>query len=224
MMHIIIDSREDIEKIKNILKQNKHVSFEVKQLKHGDFILNSTIIFERKTLSNFIISIKDGRLFRQGYKAITESKPYILILEGIKSSITGSRMSREAVQGALVHLSVFMGIPILRTKDLTETLSLIVAAGKQEEKILTKSNRSIYSKHQKARKSNIKKLQVQVLQNFPGVGKQRALDILANFGSLKDVFNATEKQLCNVQGIGKKTARNILKMMNTDDLFTSTLY
>ncbi len=116
MMHIIIDSREDTEKIKNILKQNKHVSFEIKQLKHGDFILNETIIFERKTLSDFILSIKDGRLFRQGYKSLTQNKPYILILEGIKSSISGIRMSRKAVQGALVHLSVFMGIPIYELK------------------------------------------------------------------------------------------------------------
>ncbi len=120
-MKIIIDSREDTKRIIEILGAYQQVDFEFNQLKHGDYILNNSIIFERKTLHDFVLSIKDGRLFRQAYKTINKNQPYILILEGINKDIENVKMSREAIQGALVHLSVFLGIPILRSKNMEET-------------------------------------------------------------------------------------------------------
>lgn len=213
-MHIIIDTRENTEKIIEILGCNKQVDFEVNQLKHGDFILNNSIIFERKTLQDFVLSIKDGRLFRQAYKTINKNQAYILILEGTKKDVEHVKMSREAIQGALVHLSVFLGIPILRSKNMEETLELIIKAGKQAEKCDVISYRRAYINHQKARKNNINKLQVQVLQNLSGIGKQRAIELLKSFGSLKKVFNATETELLDVPGIGSKTAKAIHYLVN----------
>lgn len=213
-MHIIIDNREDTKRIIEILGAYQQVDFEVNQLKHGDFILNSSIIFERKNLQDFVFSIKDGRLFRQAYKIMNKNQPYILILEGTKKDVENVKMSRGAIQGALVHLSVFLGIPILRSKNMEETLELIINAGKQAEKCDAISYRRVYINHQKARKNNVNKLQVQVLQNLSGIGKKRAMELLKSFGSLKKVFNATETELLDVPGIGSKTAKAMYYLIN----------
>ncbi len=212
-MHLVIDSREDTPRICNILNFHEEISFEIKQLKLGDFVLNNKVYFERKTLSDFVISIKDGRLFRQAYKTVNKNLVYILILEGTKNDISGIRMSREAIQGVLVHLSVFLGIPILRSKNLEETISLIITAGNQIDKCFAIQARRTYINHQKAGKGNINKIQVQVLQNMPGIGYHKANELLKKLGSLKKVLNASEKELLKVNGIGKKTAKAIMNIM-----------
>lgn len=186
--------------------------YKTSQLPYGDFLLNKVIIFERKTLSDFIVSIKDGRLFRQVYSIMDIKLPYILILEGLKSSIKKSGMSRQAVQGALTHLSVFLGIPILRSKNLEETIGLIMMDGKQLEKDDTIEIRRIYHKSRKARKASFDTLKMQLLLNLPGVGNKTALNLLKQFGSIKQIANCTEKDLQKVEGIGKKTAQEILRV------------
>ncbi|MGC9375783.1 MAG: ERCC4 domain-containing protein [Bacteroidales bacterium] len=212
-MHLVIDSREDTPRICNILSLHEEISYEIKQLKLGDFVLNNKVYFERKTLSDFVISIKEGRLFRQVYKTVNKNLSYILILEGTKNEISGNRMSREAIQGVLVHLSVFLGIPILRSKNLEETISLIIPAGNQIDKSSCTPNRRTYVKHQKAGKGNINKIQVQVLQNMPGIGHHKAMELLKKLGSLKKVLNASENELLSVSGISKEAAKAILNVM-----------
>jgi len=211
-MTITIDTREDLETIANILKQfGEEVLFSFELLKHGDFILNNSVIFERKTLKDFILSIKDGRIFRQTYRIADTKIPYILILEGDKNSVEGTGMRRKAIQGVMVHLSVFMGIPVLRSSDIYETLSLIISAGRQIEKAENPANRKVYRLNRKARKRNTDILKIQLLKNLPGVGYCKAKDLLKNFGSLRNIANLTEKELIQSKGIGKKTAKEIVK-------------
>lgn len=213
-MNLSIDARENIETIIQILQQYPDIDYEINQLEYGDFIINNHIIFERKTLSDLIISIKDGRLFRQCYSVSSLAQPYILILEGQKKSISNTKMSRNTIQGALVHLSVGMGIPILRSKHLRETISLVVTAGMQYEKTQTIQKRRVYHKKQKARKAHYNRLKVQLLQSLPGIGSVKAGDILEEFGTIKQFINSTENELLHIKGIGKKTVKQIMKVLN----------
>ncbi len=46
----------------------------------------------------------------------------VLILEGTGKELVGIGMGREAMQGALINVSLILGIPVLRAKDSAETL------------------------------------------------------------------------------------------------------
>lgn len=211
-MHITIDTREKWQRAKTLLEK-QGVECHVEQLKHGDYILNNHIVFERKTLVDFVVSLKDGRLFRQTYNKLNHDKPYILILEGDKSSLKDSKMSREAIQGALVHLAVFMGIPVLRSQNYDETLKLMVLAGKQHEKYEAVNHKQVYLNQPKGRKASAKAKKQRILQSLPGIGKNRGVDLLNEFGSIKNILLATEDDLCNVNGIGRNTAIEIRKVL-----------
>ncbi len=210
-MHITIDTREKCDEAVQYLN-SKNISYSIEQLKYGDYILNNRIVFERKTLVDFVQSVKDGRLFRQTYSRANIDKPYILILEGNKGTLSGSNMKREAVQGALVHIAVFMGIPVLRAQNYMETLQLIVAAGMQEEKYDAVNVKQIYLRQPKGRKAKGKTEKIRLLQSLPGIGKSRANDLLTEFGSVKNIMLASEDDLCRVRGIGKGTAIQIKRV------------
>ncbi len=212
-MHITIDHRENCNEAVAYLKI-ANIDYSIEQLKFGDYILNHRIVFERKTLTDFIQSIKDGRLFRQVYQRLNLDNPYIIILEGNTSSVQGSKMSRESIQGAMVHLAVFMGIPILRSKNYTETLKLMIMAGKQELRYDAVNKKQVYLRQPKSLKTIAKIQKIRLLQSLPGIGKTRAIDMLTEFGSIKNVLSASEKDLCKVPGIGKKTAFEIRKILD----------
>jgi ERCC4-type nuclease len=54
------------------------------------------------------------------------------------------------------------------------------------------------------------------LSSISGVGPQAAQTLLKEFGSLNNVFNATEDELCQVKGIGKVTAQRIREAVDSE--------
>ncbi len=51
------------------------------------------------------------------------------------------------------------------------------------------------------------------MQGLPGVGPARASLLLDNFGTLKAIFNAPVKELEQIPGIGKNTAKQINRII-----------
>ncbi len=51
--------------------------------------------------------------------------------------------------------------------------------------------------------------QLFILQGLPGVGRERAIRLLDNFGSHQAVINAASDELQTVEGIGRETAERI---------------
>jgi len=161
-----------------------------------------------------MVSIKNSRFFRQSYRMIDRKIPYILILEGNRESIKNSGMKREAVQGALMHIAVFLGIPVIRSVDIKETLQLMIQAGKQIEKYEEENEYRVYNRDIKVKKNKIEKMKLQIIQNLPGVGQQRAKAILKEFSTLNRIFSCDADNLLKVDGIGKKTAKDIVNLIN----------
>jgi ERCC4-type nuclease len=60
--------------IDEIKKLSDHLTFEISTLPTGDYWIGNKIIVERKTVSDFIESIKTGRIFPTGlsYRAIRQ--------------------------------------------------------------------------------------------------------------------------------------------------------
>jgi ERCC4-type nuclease len=162
------------------------------------------LIVERKTLKDFAVSIIDGRLFKQMIRLANSDSKAVLIIEGIASDTAELGMAREALQGALITVSLILGLPVLRSKDPSETAKLIVFMARQIES-MTKGGVQRHGYRPKTRKRR----QLFILQGLPGVGPQRAERLLARFGSIEAAITASSSQLQSVDGIGKSIADKI---------------
>jgi len=187
---------------------------ETLQLKTGDYLLNNQILIERKRLPDFIESIKTGRLFQQAYRMVHSRYHPFMILEGDKKEVRNSQMKREAIQGTLIHLTVFLGIPIIRSASIKETAQLIRFTALQ----LYEGNRhgmhDTIVKYPRFRLNKKQKAALRILGNLPGIGPERGMAILSAFSNLKDVFNASQDQLESINGIGPKLAESIHGLIN----------
>lgn len=121
-MKVVIDHREP-EIFRHLFGAQDFVSTVL--LKCGDFLMNDQWLFERKTIRDICVSLADGRLFKQALKLVQSKYHPVVILEGKSSDIKDIGMHREAVQGALITLSVFFGLPVLRSMDPEETVRLM---------------------------------------------------------------------------------------------------
>ena len=141
-MKINIDSREP-NKIKNEL-QARIKNTEEKQLEIGDYeIINDenkkVLIFERKSLSDLIASIKDGRYNEQSLRLlnleIDKSKIYYIIEGDIKKFIKkNSETNSKMLFSSMLSLS-YDKFSLLRTIDEEETIEFIVRFYEKIEKI-----------------------------------------------------------------------------------------
>jgi hypothetical protein len=136
----IIDDRErDGEACRLILEQ-ADFDAQVRRLAVGDYDVDGRFLFERKTLVDLVASIKSGRLFSQALRlAADEDRHPALILEGTGHTLRGSDMRWEAIQGALVTVALFIGVPVLRTRSPNETVQTLAFAARQGRAVATGS-------------------------------------------------------------------------------------
>lgn len=166
--------------------------------------MDAKFLFERKTLPDLVISIISGRLFSQALRlAATPFRPAI-ILEGTSRDLGESGMSWESIQGALVTVTLFCGIPLLRTRTPAETVSTMRFAAQQSQAYAIDSlaRHGYRPRGKRAR-------QLFILQGLPGIGPGRARRLLARFGSVTAVINSGAAELGSVPGIGNRTAERV---------------
>ena len=120
-------------------------------------------------------------------------------------------VSREALQGALITVSVFYGLAVLRARDAPETARLLIYLGRQARRIARQAfhRPGFRPKGKRAR-------QLFVLQGLPGVGPGRAEKLLAHFGSVENVARAPATELAKVEGIGEATAAKIRSIIEEE--------
>jgi len=201
---ILVDDREKSLPVRQALAAMEEVSLQVRRLAAGDFQVDGRLLFERKTLSDFAVSVIDGRFFRQMAQLAMSPLKGALILEGNGRDLQDTGIRREALQGALISASLMMGIPVLRALTPEETARLMVYAARQMRVVAAGGlPRSGY------RPKGKKKRQLYILQSLPGVGPARAARLLERFGNVRNVFNANLENLKTVDGIGADTARKI---------------
>ena len=154
--------------------------------------------------ADFGTLILDGRLFTQALRLTCTDYTPALVLEGKASDPACIRLSREAVQGALINVSIVLGIPVLRSLDSRGTAWLLVCAGQQIQRIAS----GAVPRHGYRPKGR-RKRQIYILQGLPGVGSDRAELLLDVFGSVEKVLTASIEDLTKIKGIGPKTAQAI---------------
>lgn len=170
----------------------------------GDYLVDGKLVVERKTLRDFVASIEDGRIFRQAWRmAGSEWRP-LLILEGRARELDGCGMRREAMQGALLTVSLIWGIPVLRSLGGSETAGLILFAARQ----LRRASRGVVFRPGR-RPTGKRRAQLWILQGLPSVGPRRAEALLKRFQNVEAAMVADEAALMEIRSIAKKTAHGI---------------
>jgi len=203
-INITADDREHKSEVIKSLMGIENVEVCIRRLSIGDYQIGSRVIVERKTLKDFAISIIDGRLFKQMIRLANSKSEGVLILEGAVCDTVQIGMTRAAMQGALITVSLILGIPVLRSKDPCETAGLIVYIGRQIESMATGG----VHRHGYRPKSK-RKRQLFILQGLAGVGPERAGRLLNSFGSVEAAISASSNELQSVDGIGKSIADKI---------------
>ncbi|MEI8241920.1 MAG: ERCC4 domain-containing protein [bacterium] len=209
-VRIICDDRERSSGVVDELRKLPATDVVVRRLLAGDYLIDGRVLVERKTVHDFAVSIMDGRLFQQATRLVrTMPGRVVVLLEGDRSVLSEPGLRRESVQGALVTLSVVLGIPVLRAKDAAETARILRYTTEQLRRAGANTiRRAGY------RPRRLRARQLFILQGLPGVGPERAARLLDACGSVAGVFAADEKALAQIRGIGQHTAAAIHLLMH----------
>jgi len=134
---------------------------------------------------------------------------------------TPSACNAEALQGALICVSVFLGMSVLRAHDPAETARLIVYLGRQAKAYAHGSHpRPGY--RPKGRRAR----QLFLLQGLPRVGPERAARLLDHFGSVQawqrlrrsiwpqSMVSGSPLRLASAGRWARRTPRTIQKSQN----------
>jgi len=146
------DIEEDMDDIGQELdpsqeQESRHI-ITSERLAIGDIIIanvnnnvndNTIIMFERKTLYDLAASIKDGRYKEQSFrlsKAPIHNHNIVYIIEGDieKYNEKRGRISKTALQSAMVSLLYYKGFSVFRTMNAEETATFIYNFADKVEK------------------------------------------------------------------------------------------
>jgi len=206
---VFVDSREQAS---NVTKKlfDREVKVIMKQLTVGDYVLSKDVCVERKSVEDFLASMIDGRLFNQLVDLRENySKPLILLEGNIDDLFTLRNMHRNAIIGALTSIALDYQIPIINTKNVDETAEYLYLIAKREQ---FGKDRDIRLRI--GRKGlSVSEQQRYIVEGFPLVGPLLARSMLKEFGSVAGIVDADEKDLQNVEGLGKIKAKKIKKIL-----------
>jgi len=218
---IVLDSRE-ASKNKDIVEtlRRRGVKVAISALTVGDYYLlapegKKPILVERKTVMDFLNSIRDKRVWEQA-KVLKEAEEVeevvpVIILEGSLSAIERFTKWRiTAVLRVLDELVLNWGIRVIPTPNKKSTVEWLIAKikalGSPEKK--------------RPPKLRVKKkpmgINEQILYVAEGlVGPILARKLLLHFKTLRNIANASVGELMRVEGIGEKRAKEIYAIFNT---------
>ncbi|MEM1902860.1 MAG: ERCC4 domain-containing protein [Pyrobaculum sp.] len=170
---VLVDTREHNEEIIRAIKESGCGVIKTK-LEVGDYSAGG-FIFERKSVSDFVNSIIDGRLFSQLERLrISEMRPVVIIEGDLWRELQHRDVSPNAVLGA--QLAIYtMGVCIIHTADPIHTGSLLCIAAKR--------GRGGVKTPTVKKSRDIKTLQISLLASLPGVGPRRAEELLKKYGT-----------------------------------------
>lgn len=206
---IIIDQRE---MSSSVAEELMRLGFKVtpNPLGEGDYRISDRIAIERKTAQDLSDSLVDGRLFDQARRLSEAYERPMILIEG--DNILGRRrIDPAALYGALSSIAFGFNIPLMFTSDPRQTAEFMSVVHSRENK--GKRSERIIRKDQSMTKNEIG---INVISGLPGISKVLASRMIEKFGSLANIFKATEEELKDVDGIGKAKAREVYNLINNE--------
>ena len=205
-LRIVVDEREKKSGIPDLLK-GIGISLEIKMLPVGDYIVAPDTVVERKTISDLISSIFDGRLFDQCNRLKEHYQFPILLIEGDIDEIEELTENPLIFYGAISSIAIDFKIPVIHTPNASHTSKLLISMCSRKDA----SKGPFIKKIRKSR--DIQKQQLSVLCSLPGVGEKTAIRMLEKFGTPLMVLSSSITELSKVGGLGEARAKNIKKVL-----------
>lgn len=213
-MQISVDDREPLDGPYQHLHSNPDAKVTRRRLAVGDYLFDDRVLFERKTAIDFGQSLIDGRLFSQALRLRQSRLSSVMILEGQQADWKKTGIRREALQGALITLTIMIGVPVLHSAHAEESAKLMLQTARQADRVIQGGlSRPGY------RPKGKRKRQIFILQGLPGIGPQRADRLLEAFGSIEEIIKADVDELSSVKGIGRSTAEEIRNVVRESRAF-----
>ncbi len=201
MIGLTADHRECPSGIPDFLVQ-KGLEVDMAQIDTGDYVINKEIIVERKSAEDFVQSLISNRLFDQCSRLVKTGLRPLMLLEGNPLQ-TSHDIRMEAVKGAILSVITSWQIPVVYSvdqKDSAEQLCLLACQQEQAHSFVRKVG---------LKPKRIRNRRLWLLQGLPNTGTVLAAKLLKHFESIEAVVCADAKTLCQVPGLGKKTAERI---------------
>lgn len=198
---VIADYRER-EVITHLKKLGAVVN--IQPLEIGDFLASEKVAIERKSYDDFVSSIIDGRIFDQARNMRENFELPLLLIEGYSDR----EINDNALKGAIATLVLDYSVSVLTSRNEFDSAKLIFWIAKKEQH---EAGSGIGIKVGKKPKTT-KELQEFVIAGVPGVSTVISKRLLERFGTVEKIFRASEKELMEVKGIGKKLSKDIKKL------------
>jgi excinuclease ABC subunit C len=158
----------------------------------------------REVLSRRLARLKDG----------AERPPDLIVIDGGKGQLAAARRAMED-----------LGVPPIPIIGLAKRNEEIFTGGAGDPLVLPRSSAALrllqrvrdeahrfaVEYHRKLRGRGIRRSE---LDEIPGVGAKRKTALLANFGSMRAIKQASAAELARVPGIGMKTAERIHELIH----------
>ncbi|WP_303294924.1 DEAD/DEAH box helicase [Methanobrevibacter woesei] len=205
---VYADSREGNSKVIRHLTEME-MDVKVRPMAVGDYQVSDDVAIERKTAKDFVDSIMDKRLFKQATELREEFKNPLIILEG--DDFYNGFINPNAVRGSIASIALDFSISIIPTRNAQDTAAMIKRIAIREQ---TGEKPHIQTRTDK-KPVNMWEQQLFIVESLPNIGPVNAKKLLEHFGTVSKIINASENELMEVEGIGKKTAKNIRKVVDS---------
>ena len=189
--------------IKEIAENGIIVNLE--KLDYADYFVSSRCGIEVKTVEDFVDSIIDGRLLQQIKNLKNNFERPIIIIEGTRDIYGVRNVHHNSILGMMATIAISYGIPIIQTRNFKETAALLQIIAKREQ---DETGRD-FSLHADRKPLTLKEQQEYLVSSLPGINLTLSKPLLRHFKTIKNLVNASEKELQEVEKIGPVKAKQI---------------
>lgn len=223
---ILIDNRETRSPVPKMLESFK-IPVTLTTLEIGDYVVvgpEISVCGSRKTAADYVSSITSNHLSNElTQMSIAYNYCFLAINGSIEDALVFRKMRRET------YFEYLSSCYIKRSKEgLSSPISVFqfttdydfVNFLKTLHDNVTKNDiyRDIDFAQPKKKDLTIYQQKLQSVTTLPGIGRDRADTLLKEFKSIKKLVNASENEIQNIEGLGKKLSKNIVDYVNNEEI------
>lgn len=216
-MEVVIDSREH-HRIKTAKQyyQEHDCNVQIKELPIGDYLFDDQVVFEYKTQTDFINSVRDNRVFRQTIRQ-QENYPYhFVIITGTYKDLTHLLYSKyngryghftiKQYVGAIARLNTYT--TVIQVPMEKQAYRMMIT---QAQKCLTDNPGTVQNKKKQVIHEPIAyKVLAYCIHDISNNRAKKITETL-QLETITDLTTLTIEDLTTVPGIGEKTAEKIIQ-------------